>query len=517
MTFPASTPATQPPLLSLRGIAKSFGAVRVLEDIDLDIRPGEIHALIGANGAGKSTLGKIIAGYYRRDAGDMRLEESAIGTWSSDRAIRAGVAMIHQEIQLVPALSVADNVFLGQEQRRGGVLLRGNRARYAALDAETGFGIPGEAITGDLPLHLQQQVEILRALARRARLIVMDEPTAALGPREAERLHAVMADLKARGCAVVYVTHFLDHVLAHCDQVTVLRDGRLVESRPLAGLDRAGLIERMLGRVFTATFPPREPVADDAPILLAAQHVAATKPLRDASVTVRRGEIVGLLGLVGSGRTELLRALAGVDARTAGTVRFDGALLPSADGRAARDRGLVMVPEDRRGQGLLMERCVRENMTLPYLRRFTRFGLVGARRERAAVQPFMDSFGIIPADPEMNIRGHSGGNQQKVLLARWLMDSPRLIMLDEPTRGVDVGARERIYAAIAEMARSGMGVLLVSSDLEEVLGLSHRAYLVRDGRTVREIAPADWTSDDVLRTLFAAGDGENIHELEGEA
>ncbi|HEY0270211.1 MAG TPA: sugar ABC transporter ATP-binding protein, partial [Sphingomonas sp.] len=375
-------------------------------------------------------------------------------------------------------------------------------------DAETGFGIPGDAVTGDLPLHLQQQVEILRALARRARLIVMDEPTASLGPKEAERLHAVMAGLKARGCAIVYVTHFLDHVLTHCDHVTVLRDGRVVESRPLAGLDRAGLIERMLGRVFTATFPPLAPVAEDAPLLLDARNIAAAKPLRDGTVTVRRGEIVGLLGLVGSGRTELLRALAGIDARTAGTVAFDGAFLPAMRRRAAKDRGLVMVPEDRRGQGLLMDGCVRENMTLPYLHRFARLGLLARRRERAAVAPFMARFGIVPSDPELNIRGHSGGNQQKVLLARWLMDSPRLIMLDEPTRGVDVGARERIYAAIAEMARNGMGVLLVSSDLEEVLGLSHRAYLFRDGRTVREIDPADWTSDDVLRALFAAGDSD---------
>ena len=498
-------PASAAPLLSLRGISKGFAGTPVLRQVDLDLYPGEIHALVGANGAGKSTLGKIVAGYYRRDAGEVAMEGRPREHWSAAQALRAGVAMIHQEIQLVPGLSVADNVFLGMEQRQAGLLRRSNRKAYAALEAEVGFGIPGDAITGHLPLYRQQQVEILRALARRARVIVMDEPTAALGPREAHLLHGVMEGLRARGCAIVYVTHFLEHVLAHCGRVTVLRDGAVVESRAMAGLDRAGLVERMLGRAVTASYPTLPPVAPAAPVVLAVEGLEAPPLVRAATLELRAGEIVGIAGLVGSGRSEMLRALAGIDRRVAGRVVLAGEALPAGAAGLARARGLVMVPEDRRGQGLLLEGTMRENITLPYLHRFARRGFISRRRERAAAAPHIAAFDIRPADPESCVRGYSGGNQQKVLLARWLLDRPQVILLDEPTRGVDVGAREKIYANIIDMARQGMAVLLVSSDLEEVLGMSHRAYLMRDGAIAGQVAPQDWSPDAVLRALFLPG------------
>lgn len=497
------SPFGQEPVLTLRGIDKRFSGTPVLSAVDLDLYPAEIHAIVGANGAGKSTLGKIVAGYYRRDGGQIALDGSERQNWDAADALTAGVAMIHQEIQLVPGLSVADNVFLGIEQRRGGIFRRDNRRAYQELDAQVGFGIPAGAITGSLPLYKQQLAEILRALARGARVIVMDEPTAALGPREADLLHAVMGDLRQKGCAIVYVTHFLEHVLDHCDRVTVLRDGQVVESREMAGLDRAGLVERMLGRAMTASFPRLPTVPEDARTILKVEGLSSLPHVQQAALTVRAGEIVGIAGLVGAGRSELLRAIAAIDLRQTGQVILEGKHLPADSAQVARESGLVMLPEDRRGQGLLLDGTMRENMTLPYLHRFAKCGFISRRAERRAAARHIDAFGIKPADPEIRIRVYSGGNQQKVLLARWLLDSPRIILLDEPSRGVDVGARERIYAGIIEMAREGMGVLLVSSDLEEVLGMSHRVYLMRNRAIEDEIEPGEWTADSLLQALFS--------------
>ncbi|GBQ95842.1 ABC transporter-like protein [Gluconacetobacter liquefaciens NRIC 0522] len=499
-------------LLSLRGISKQFDGIKVLSDVSLDVRAGEIHALIGANGAGKSTVGKIVAGYYRRDAGEILLAGQTVGLWTPHRALNSGVAMIHQEIQLVPGLSVADNVFLGQEERRGFFLPKGNRERYQQLESELAFGIRGDAIAGTLPLYRQQQVEIMRALARRADVIVMDEPTAILGPHEAERLHDIMRALRAKGRAIIYVTHFLDHVLSHCDRATIMRDGQVVETCVLSGRRRSDLVEAMLGRSVTQSYPDKRTPAPQAPTILHARGLTAGSAVRDVSLDVRKGEIVGLLGLVGSGRTEILRALAGVDRRDGGDVIFDGRALPSGDRHRARQSGLVLLPEDRRRQGIFPEESVCANMTLPYLSRFSRFGFVRRGAERAAVGKRIRQFAIVPSNMNLKIRGQSGGNQQKVLMARWLLDDPGLIMLDEPTRGVDIGSRQRIYDVIVDMAACGMAVLLVSSDFEEVLGLAHRAYLIREGRTIGEVAPDRVAADDITRMLFS-GDNRTGRDL----
>jgi ABC-type sugar transport system ATPase subunit len=485
------------------GVGKRFGGAQALRDADLTIGVGEIHALVGANGAGKSTLGKILGGYYARDEGELSVFGEAKEHWSVSRASACGVSMIHQEIQLVPELSVADNVFLGVERRRCGFTLA-NRKRYLELDAKVGFDIPPDIPVGALPLAARQKVEILRALAREARVIIMDEPTAALSGDETDKLHAVMRRLADEGRSIVYVTHFLDHVLAQCDQVTVLRDGRVIASEPAGSLDKPALVQLMLGRAFSATFPPLPPVPADAEQVLKVEELSAGKAVKSASLAVRAGEVVGLLGLVGSGRTEFLRALYGVDRRDGGVVSFEGAEWPPSRPKASIARGLVMVPEDRRGQGLVMTGTIGGNMTLPYLDRFSWNGLLNPGVERVRIADFIQRFEIAPADIDTPIRACSGGNQQKVLLARWLLGEPRLILLDEPTRGVDIGARQKIYDAIADMARSGMAVLLVSSDLEEVLAMSHRCYLMSGGRTLSELKPGDWTADGVLSALFNA-------------
>ncbi len=490
------------PAVRLTGVGKAFGGIPVLRDIDLDIAAGEVHALVGANGAGKSTLGKIIGGYYPRSSGQMQMFGNPVSSWTPDRALRAGIAMIHQELQLVPKLSVARNVFLGIENRALGVLRGEGTRRYQGLEQRFGFGLDPDTPVGQLSIADQQKVEILRALARDARVIIMDEPTSSLTANEAERLHSVIASLAAQGRTIIYVSHFLEHVLDTCGRVTVLREGRRVQTSRTADVSKPDLVQMMLGTTLNASFPQRPARRPDLPVALEVRHLACGNGVRDVSFTVRQGEITGLLGLVGSGRTETVRAIYGLDRPTGGTVLVNGQRYAESGPLHSIRQGLVMVPEDRRGQGLVMTMPVRPNMTLPYLDRFSRLNVLTRRKERRTVADFITRFGIVPAQVDGSIHTYSGGNQQKVLLAKWLVRSPGIIMLDEPTRGVDIGARRAIYDVIVQMAEAGMAVLLISSDLEEVLGLAHRAYLISAGRTTEEIDPAAHGVDDVMHRLF---------------
>ena len=490
------------PAVRLTQVGKSFGGVPVLRDVNLDIAIGEVHALVGANGAGKSTLGKIIGGYYGRSTGTLEVFGQQAGTWTPDRALRAGIAMIHQELQLVPALSVARNVFLGIEARTLGVLRGGIRRRYLELEHRFGFGVKPDTPVGQLSIADQQKVEILRALARDARVIIMDEPTSSLTSNEADRLHAVIALLAAQGRSIVYVTHFLEHVLATADRVTVMREGWQIATRRVADVTKADLVQMMLGSTLSATFPDRPATRPDAPVALEVRHLSCGSAVQDVSLTVRRGEITGLLGLVGSGRTETVRAIYGLDRLDGGIVLLNGKPYSAPHPVRSIRRGLVMVPEDRRGQGLVMTMPVRQNMTLPYLDLFTRFGMIRRRQEARVVGDFIARFGIVPDRVDGDVHSYSGGNQQKVLLAKWLVNDPAVILLDEPTRGVDIGARRKIYDVIVQMAAAGMAVLLISSDLEEVLGLAHHCYLVANGRTFEEVDPRTLKMDDVMHKLF---------------
>lgn len=490
----------------LLGVVKRFGSTVVLDRVDLDFRQGEVHALIGENGAGKSTLGKIIGGYYGADAGDIEIFGERVDGWSPRRALQRGIAMIHQEIQLVPELTAAQNVFLGAERNLGGVLWGSEVARYRDLERRCGFGVDPDAVVGALSIAERQKVEILRAIARGARVIIMDEPASSLTADEVARLHEVVARLKSNGTTIIYVTHFLDHALSQADRVTVMRDGAVVHTANIADETKQSLVEAMLGESVDLAFPalPARPSTDVEP-LLAVEGLSTDTGLTNISLTVRPGEIVGLIGLIGSGRTELARAIFGADPLTAGAIRLCGKLYARPTPNRSVERGLVLVPEDRRKQGLVLTQRTRPNMTLPHLKRGFPVRFLAERFERRRAKELIAHFEIRPDAVDGAVVDYSGGNQQKVLMSKWIFVRPRVIILDEPSRGVDIGARRRIHEFIVEAAQEGAAILLISSELEEVIGLSHRSYLMREGRILGEIDSQTVSSADVLFRLFNVG------------
>jgi ribose transport system ATP-binding protein len=489
--------------VSLRAVSKRFGATQALADVDIDILTGEVHALVGQNGAGTSTLGKVIGGIYQRDEGTFRAFGRDVAGWSPRLALDSGIAMIHQELSLVPELTVAQNVFLGIEQRRMG-LLKGSQAdRFNELNERPGFRLqPGKRVK-NLRIADQQKVEILRALARDARLIVMDEPTSALSIDEARHLHDVIRWLRDDGRTVVYVSHFLDEVLEVCESVTVMRDGHIVRTTAADDETKASLVSGMLGRSMELTFPePPAPRSTAEAPALRVEHLAAPPMVLDFSVAVQPGEIVGIAGLVGSGRSEALRAVFGADPAEVGEVALAGMPYEHRSPRRSVDRGLGMIPEDRRGQGLIAGMSLRGNVSIAYLKPYVRAGLVSRGRERPAVARLMEQLDIVPRRPEGSIGKFSGGNQQKALFAKWLNARPSVLLLDEPTRGVDIGAKRNLYDLIVGLAEDGIGILLVSSELEEVMSLSRRVYLMHQGRTIDAVDPGETTTDEVLFRLF---------------
>ena len=490
------------PALRANGIGVAFAGVWVLSDVSVDILPGEIHGLIGENGAGKSTLGKVFGGYYAASAGTLDVFGERASAWDPLMALSKGVAIMHQELQLVPALTVAENVFLGLEDQRWGVLRRTEADRLQALMEASGFQLDPNAIVSRLPIADQQKIEILRALAREARIIVMDEPTSSLSRDEVSQLHLAMRKLRDEGRSIIYVSHFLHDILEVSDRITVLRDGLHVKTAPAAGETRSSLVAAMLGGGKSETpFPPRARPEKPEPVL-EVEGLESDEGANGASLWVGRGEIVGLTGLVGSGRSEIARAIVGTDPATAGEVRLRGEAYRNRSIRRSAARGMVMSPEDRRKQGLVMTMRVSPNMTLPHLGRFAHLGVMRRRTERTRALSLIEHFNVRPADPNGNVATFSGGNQQKVLIGKWLMENPDIVILDEPSRGVDVGARERIHFAIAELAAGGTGVLLISSEIEEVLGLAHRAYLTDGGRIVEEVIPEESSEADLLALLF---------------
>ena len=503
------------PAIRARDIGVSFSGVSVLRDVTLDILPGEIHGLVGENGAGKSTLGKVLGGYYSASHGTLEVFGRPAVSWDPHSALARGVAIMHQELQLVPALTVAQNVFLGIEDHRWGVLRSTEATRLEKLMRTSGFELDPHAVVSDLSIADQQKIEILRALARNARVIVMDEPTSSLSKGEVDQLHDAMRKLRGEGRTVIYVSHFLDDVLSVTDRITVLRDGEHVATLDTGKVGKADLVGAMLGGEKTETpFPPKV-APKGSTIVLEARDVRSARGARGASLTIAGGEIVGLVGLVGSGRSEIARAIIGADAATGGELLLEGAAYDTRTVAASAARGLVMVPEDRRKQGLVMTMPVRANMSLPHLKRMSHAGVVDGRAERKRARELIDHFQVRPAMLDGDVSNYSGGNQQKVLIGKWLMENPKVVILDEPSRGVDVGARQRIHEAICELAAGGTAILLISSEIDEVLGLAHRAYLVDSGRIVAEIDPSDNDEASVLAALFhhqSANATEGPHE-----
>jgi rhamnose transport system ATP-binding protein len=512
--------------VELDEVSKSFGGVRALDAVSLQIGRGSIHALVGENGAGKSTIGKIISGAIGPDAGRLMLGSAPVRFHSPRDAIAAGIALIGQELSVVPALSVAQNVFLGAEPRTAG-LLRGRvlRRRFDELAATAGFDLSGDASAGSLRTADQQKVEILRALSRNAELIVMDEPTAALSRPDVVRLHEVITRLAAGGTTIVLVSHFLGEVLQLADQVTVLRDGRVIRTTDAAGQTEASLLDAMLGTATAAAFPIRQLPAPEAPVALAIDRLSG-QGFSDVSLQLRAGEILGLAGLVGAGRSELARAAYRALRVSGGTVTAPDGRPLSGRGRTVRwldsprtalASGVAMIPESRRDQGLLFGRSVRENVSLSTLADYSRGGLISRRAERDAVGKMLVSLDVRAAGQGAAAGTLSGGNQQKLLFARMFLREPQVLIADEPTRGVDVGAKRAIYDLLASAAAGGMAVLLISSDVEEVLGLAHRVLVMRQGRVAAELTGEQLTEAAILAAAFGAPDRSGPPDTSGTA
>lgn len=479
--------------------------MQALDDVSVSIAGGVVHGLVGENGAGKSTLAKVIGGVHRADSGDLAIDGASMGFRSPRHALGYGIATIAQEIALVPARTVRENVLLGIEPRRRGIVRRrALRARFDELNERSGFGLDGDAPVRRLRVAEQQKVEILRAIAREARLILMDEPTATLTADETERLLEIVRGLADGGTSVLLVSHNLEEVLAVADSVTVMRDGAVVRTGPAAEETHESLISGMIGREVEMTFPPKHPPPEDAPLVLEARGLSRAGAIEDVNVSVRSGEIVGLAGLVGSGRTEVARSIFGADSIDSGEVLVDGSRARIAHPRDAVRVGIAMLPESRKDEGLVMLRAIRENETLAVLPEFATIGAVKRRRERQRARELSRRVDLRAESVDAPVLRLSGGNQQRVLFAKGLAVRPKVLIADEPTRGVDVGAKGQIHELLAELAGAGVGILLISSEVEEVLGLAHRVVVLRRGRVVRECEGADVTREIVMRAAFAA-------------
>ncbi len=494
-----------PVQVELREVSKHFGEIHALESVSLSISEGSVHALVGENGAGKSTLGKIISGVFPPDRGSVLLHGAPVSLRSPREALQHGIAAMAQEPAIVSGLSVAENVFLGVEPQAGGfVRNRALQQRYAELAASAGFALPADRPAGRLRTAEQQEVEILRALARDARLIVMDEPSAALTGPEARKLHEIIRALARAGKTLLLISHLLGEVLELADTITVLRDGRLVRTAPAGQETEESLIEAMLGRSLVAQFPPKRRPRQAAPVVLAVRRLRA-RGVVDVSFEVRAGEIVGLAGLVGAGRTEVARAIFGAERVLGGGIEVSGGRWIFRTCRQALRAGIVMIPESRKDQGLLYSRSVKENVSLASLESLSRLGVVRGRVEERETARMLERVQVRGANPAALVSSLSGGNQQKVLFARSLLRRPAVLIADEPTRGVDVGAKRAIYDLLVLLADEGLGVLLISSETEEILGLAHRVLVMRGGRIVAEFDEDTMTESSVLSAAFGTG------------
>ncbi|UQS24353.1 sugar ABC transporter ATP-binding protein [Amycolatopsis thermalba] len=493
-------------LLSMRGIVKTFPGVRALDGVELSVRAGEVHCLLGQNGAGKSTLIKVLAGAHQPDSGEIRWQGEPVTLSSPVAALRRGIATMYQELDLIPALSVADNIFLGHEPAQAG-FTRDRQARAKAGELLARLGHPEihpDREVGELSAAGQQLVSMARALVHDARLIVMDEPTAALASDEVDNLFRIVAELTADGVAVVYISHRLEEIRRIGNRVTVLKDGATVA----AGLEVADvttdhLVSLMSGRRVETVYPERlESTVDTGTELLRVENLTRRGEFSDVSFTLRRGEILGLAGLVGAGRSELLETIFGARKPDGGRVFVEGRRLKPGDVPSAVKAGIGLAPEERKSQALLLEMSVAHNVTLASLPEYSRLGFTDRAREIGDSAERLRQLDLRPADPRRPVGTLSGGNQQKAVVARWLVRGCSILLLDEPTRGVDVGARAELYRLIRELAAAGVGLVLVSSEMPEVLGLADRVLVLREGHVVREAPASELTEADVLNLVM---------------
>jgi rhamnose transport system ATP-binding protein len=500
-----SAGAAQPePILSLRGAVKAFGPVVALAEGTIEIRPGEIHALVGENGAGKSTLVKVLAGLYHPDAGDFRVDGEPVAFRSVADSKAAGISVIYQEPTLFPDLSVAENIFIGRQPKgRLGLISRATMRKQArALFAQLGVRIDPDRVAEGLSIADQQIIEIAKAISLDAKVLVMDEPTAALSGVEVERLFQVARGLRDKGAGILFISHRFDEVFALCDRITVMRDGRYIATHDTSTVTVPRIVREMVGRDIAQLFPKEvAPIGDP---VLQVKGLGRTGVFSGISFDVRAGEIVALAGLVGAGRTEVARAVFGIDPYDRGAVEFLGKRLKGHNPQAAIDAGMGFVPEDRRKQGLVMDLSVERNAALTLRNRLARFGLINGRAERRAAAVWTKRLQVKTGSPEFKVSTLSGGNQQKVVLAKWLATEPKFLIVDEPTRGIDVGTKSEVHRLLSDLAGKGIAILMISSELPEVLGMADRVLVMHEGRITAELDRADATPESIMHAATAS-------------
>jgi rhamnose transport system ATP-binding protein len=496
------------PLVELRGISKTYGGVHAVSDVSFPIHPAAVHALVGENGAGKSTLVKILTGVVSPDEGELLIDGEPQRIGDAQTAHRLGIVAMYQEPTVFPDLTVAENVFAGRHLRSGlrTVDWRAMRVEAARILAELGVDFAPDTPVRGLGVADRQLLEIAKALSSSARLLIMDEPTAALSPNEVENLFATVRRLRERGVAIVFISHRLEEVSRIADSVTVLRDGRHVTTRPAAELSHGDIVRLMVGRSLEALFPKED--AEIGDIVFRAEGLTRRGVFSNVSFELRRGEIVGLAGFVGSGRTEVARSIFGIDPLDSGRISIEGRPFRPGWPRKALRRGLAYLPEDRLQQGLVQPMSVGQNISMAVLPELTPAGLLRPRRERALARRFMEQLRIKATSPAQVVRSLSGGNQQKVVLSKWLAAEPRILILDEPTHGVDVGTKADVHRTISHLAGEGLTILMISSELLEVLGMSDRILVMREGRLVAEIPRSEATEERVIQA--AAGVQEAV-------
>jgi ribose transport system ATP-binding protein len=495
------------PILEANGIFKAFPGVQALQDVSLSIHPGEVLAVVGENGAGKSTLMKIFAGVYQTDAGQIRWQGRVVAIKSVQRAQKLGIVLIHQELNLADRLDVAGNIFLGREPTWGGplgIIRRKIWSESVPILHRIGLEVSPRTIVGDLPIGQQQMVEIARALSLKSNLLIMDEPTSSLTQRETERLYAVIRDLKKDGISILYISHRLKEVETVADRVVVLRDGRNAGELRKDEIRHEAMVRLMVGRELKQFFQ-RSPRQPGKRVLDVHELAWVGKSGGAINFTLRAGEIVGMAGLVGAGRTELAETIFGVRKRASGQIHVDGERVRIQKPAEAIRAGILLVPEDRRTQGLVLDASVRDNLSLPSLERLNRLRLVSRSRERALAQQQVDSLHVRTPGIGKTVGLLSGGNQQKIVLGKWLARNPRVLILDEPTRGVDVGAKTEIYALMDKLSTDGVAILMISSDLEEILGISDRVLVMHEGRLAGELTRDKLTEENVMRLATGGG------------
>lgn len=490
-----------PPIIRFENISKRFPGVQALRDVSLEIRRGACHALMGENGAGKSTLGKILAGLYRPDEGRIVFNGRPVAFRSPRDAFLAGIGIVHQELAFCENMSVAENLCLSSLPEKFNFVLRSKmKAKASRALAAIGAGVDVDALMAELSVGQQQMVQIAGAVAGGAQIIIFDEPTSSLSQVEARRLFGLIKELRARGITSIYVSHRLEEIFELCDTVTVLRDGRLVDTKPTGGLNEKQLVEMMIGRSFEAYFSRRGAVARKEE-LLRVEDLSSPGKFNSISFSVRAGEIVGLAGLVGAGRTEVAQALFGLDPMARGRIFINGMRADIRSPCQAMRQGIGLVPEDRKRCGLVLGMSARENISLAILPKLASCGWVRLKREREQVQNFFDRLHVRAPHIHTVAASLSGGNQQKLVMARWLAACCRVLIVDEPTRGVDVGAKAEIHALIDQVAQGGSGILLISSELPEVINLSDRILVMRNGRLAGELPRAQATQSAVLKLM----------------